>query len=112
MRNYFGYLRELVAHHGEMPVVISEYGVPSARGIGHFQPQGWNHGGLSEQQQALVDARLTRDIYASGAAGAGLFALIDDWFKKKWIVSDFGDPPERKRPCLNPPHPPENNCVA
>jgi hypothetical protein len=52
--NYFGYLRELVAHHGDMPVVISEYGVPSSRGIGHFQPQGWNHGGLSEQQQALV----------------------------------------------------------
>jgi len=100
--NYFGYLRELVAHHGDMPVVISEYGVPSARGIGHFQPQGWNHGGLSEQQQALVDARLTRDIYASGAAGAGLFALIDEWFKKNWIVSDFEYPPERKRLWLNP----------
>lgn len=100
--NYYGYLRELVTHHGEMPVVISEYGVPSSRGIGHFQPQGWNHGGLSEQQQALIDARLTRDIYASGAAGAGLFALIDEWFKKSWIVTDFEHPPERKRLWLNP----------
>ena len=70
--NYFGYRRDLVEHHGDMPVVISEYGVPSTRGIGHFQPQGWHHGGHSEQQQALVNARLTRDIYASGAAGAGL----------------------------------------
>jgi hypothetical protein len=100
--NYFGYLRELVAHHGDMPVVISEYGVPSSRGIGHFQPQGWHHGGHSEQQQALVNARLTRDIYASGAAGAGLFALIDEWFKKSWIVTDFEYPHVRKQLWLNP----------
>ena len=100
--NYFGYLRELVAHHGDMPVVISEYGVPSSRGIGHFQPQGWNHGGLSEQQQAIVNERLTRDIYASGAAGAGLFALIDEWFKKSWIVTDFEFPHDRKQLWLNP----------
>jgi tetratricopeptide (TPR) repeat protein len=99
--NYFGYLRELIAHHGDMPVVISEYGVPSSRGNAHFQPQGWNHGGLSEQEQALADARLTRDIYASGAAGAGLFALIDEWFKKNWIVIDFEYPLERKRLWLN-----------
>src|SRR5258705_7233090 len=100
--NYFGYLRELVAHHRDMPVVVSEYGVPSSRGIGHFQPQGWNHGGHSEQQQALIDARLTRDIYASGAAGAGLFAVIDEWFKKSWIVTDFEYPHVRKQLWLNP----------
>ena len=109
--NYFGYLRELVAHHGDMPVVISEYGVPSSRGIGHFQPQGWNHGGLSEQQQALIDSRLTRDIFAAGAAGAGLFALIDEWFKKSWIVIDFEHPAERKRLWLNPLDAEENYGV-
>ncbi len=99
--NYFGYLRELVEHHGDMPVVISEYGVPSSRGVAHVQPQGWNHGGLSEQQQAVINARLTRDIYASGAAGAGLFALIDEWFKKNWVVVEFEIPAERKRLWLN-----------
>lgn len=110
--NYFGYLRELVAHHGEMPVVISEFGVPSSRGIGHFQPQGWNHGGLTEEQQASIDARLTRDIYASGAAGAGLFALIDEWFKKNWITIDFEIPADRKRLWLNPLDAEENYGVV
>jgi Tfp pilus assembly protein PilF len=110
--NYFGYLRELVAHHGDMPVVISEYGVPSARGNAHVQPQGWNHGGLSEDQQAAADARLTRDIYASGAAGAGLFALIDEWFKKNWEVIDFEYPPDRKRLWLNPLDAEENYGVV
>ncbi|MDB4908439.1 MAG: hypothetical protein JWO05_3223 [Gemmatimonadetes bacterium] len=99
--NYFGYLRELVEHHGDMPVVISEYGVPSSRGNAHFQPQGWNHGGHDEQEQASIDARLTRDIYAAGAAGAGLFAMIDEWFKKNWIVIDFEKPLERNRLWLN-----------
>jgi hypothetical protein len=109
--NYFGYLRDLVGHHGDMPVVISEYGVPSSRGIGHFQPQGWTHGGLTEEQQATADARLTRDIYASGAAGAGLFSLIDEWFKKNWIVIDFEVPAERKRLWLNPLDAEENYGV-
>lgn len=99
--NYFGYLRELVKHHGAMPVVISEYGVPSSRGVAHLQPQGWNHGGLSEQQQAAANARLTRDIHAAGAAGAGLFAIIDEWFKKNWLVSEFEVPAERKRLWFN-----------
>ena len=99
--NYFGYLRELITHYGDMPVVISEFGVPSSRGRAHIQPQGWNHGGLSEVDQARIDARLTRDIHAAGAAGAALFALIDEWFKKNWIVADFEVPGDRKRMWLN-----------
>ena len=65
--NYFGYLRELVAHHADMPVVISEYGVPSSRGIGHFQPQGWNHGGHSETEQAVIDATRSSSATADRA---------------------------------------------
>jgi len=98
---YFGYLRDLVAHHKDMPVLISEYGVPSSRGMAHWQPQGWHHGGHDERGQAEVDARLTRDIHAAGAAGAVLFAAIDEWFKKNWLVIDFEQPLERNRLWLN-----------
>lgn len=100
--HYFGYLRELVEYHGTMPVVISEYGVPSSRGNAHRQPQGFDHGGHDEAAQARINARLTREIHAAGAAGAGLFAVIDEWFKKNWLVIDFELPAERNRLWLNP----------
>lgn len=99
--HYFGYLRELVEYHGQLPVVISEYGVPSSRGNAHLQPQGWHHGGHGERAHAEINARLTRDIAASGAAGLGFFALIDEWFKKNWLVIDFEQPLERNRLWLN-----------
>ncbi|HET8649481.1 MAG TPA: hypothetical protein VFL95_05540 [Gemmatimonadales bacterium] len=95
--NYFGYLRDLIAHHHGMPVVIAEYGVPSSRGIAHLQPQGWNHGGHDEREMARIDARLTREIREAGAAGGVIFSWLDEWFKKNWIVIDFEIPPENTR---------------
>lgn len=89
---YFGYLRDLVTHHAGMPVVIAEYGVPSSRGEAHWQPQGWTHGGLDEEAMARIDARLTRDIHESGAAGGILFAWMDEWFKRNWVVVDLQIP--------------------
>jgi hypothetical protein len=98
---YFGYLRALIAHHGDMPVVISEVGVPSSRGNAHRQPQGWDHGGHDEVAKGAIDARLVRDIHAADAAGVGLFALLDEWFKKNWLVIDFEQPGERNRLWFN-----------
>ncbi|HSB53561.1 MAG TPA: hypothetical protein VLD58_04365, partial [Gemmatimonadales bacterium] len=82
--SYFGYLSDLKRHHAGMPLLIAEYGVPSSRGLAHLQPQGWNHGGHDEREMASIDARLTREIRESGAAGGVLFAWLDEWFKKNW----------------------------
>jgi hypothetical protein len=95
--NYFGYLRDLIGHHPTIPVVIAEYGVPSSRGVAHLQPQGWHHGGHDENDMARIDARLTREIRESGAAGGILFAWIDEWFKKNWVVVDLEIPRESTR---------------
>lgn len=95
--NYFGYLKALVRHHGSIPVVIAEYGVPSSRGNAHLQPQGWHHGGHDERAMARIDARLTREIKESGAAGGVLFAWIDEWFKRNWVVTDLEIPTENNR---------------
>ena len=95
--SYFGYLRELVTYHSRMPIVISEYGVPSSRGTAHLHPQGWSHGGQDERAMAAIDARLTREIRESGAAGSILFAWLDEWFKKNWAVIEYEIPRDNTR---------------
>jgi hypothetical protein len=94
---YFGYLRELIQYHARMPTVISEYGVPSSRGTAHLHPEGWNHGGHDERAMAAIDARLTREIREAGAGGAILFAWLDEWFKKNWVVIDYEIPLDNTR---------------
>ncbi|HKV73247.1 MAG TPA: tetratricopeptide repeat protein [Gemmatimonadales bacterium] len=95
--NYMGYLRELKRHHAGIPLIIAEYGVPSSRGDAHLQPQGWDHGGHDEIAQAAINARLTREIREAGLAGAIIFAWLDEWFKKNWIVIDYEIPLENTR---------------
>lgn len=98
---YFGYLRDLKSQHQGMPLLIAEYGVPASTGIAHLHPYGWHHGGLTEEQMARLDARMTREIAEAGMAGGVIFAWIDEWFKKSWLFSDFLLPLERNRLWLN-----------
>lgn len=94
---YWGYLERLKRHHGDMAVLVAEYGVPASLGIAHLQPQGWHHGGHTEAEMAEIDARLTREIAAAGMAGGVLFAWIDEWFKQNWLVQRFELPADRNR---------------
>jgi peptidoglycan/xylan/chitin deacetylase (PgdA/CDA1 family) len=93
--NYAGYLRDLKSHLRGVPLLIGETGVPTSRGIAHFQPQGLNHGGASERAQGVQDARLVEDCYREGAAGVLIFELFDEWFKDNWLVKDFEVPADR-----------------
>jgi hypothetical protein len=99
--NYFGYLQDLKAHHPGMPVLIAEYGVPASRAVAHLQRQGWHHGGHTEAGMAAIDARLTREVAEAGMAGGALFAWMDEWFKRNWLVTDFELPRDRNRFWLN-----------
>ncbi|MDP2958439.1 MAG: tetratricopeptide repeat protein [Longimicrobiales bacterium] len=94
---YFGYLRELKARHPGMPLVISEYGVPASFGSAHLQPQGLHHGGLDEAAMAEGDRRLTRELAEAGMAGGAVFAWMDEWFKRNWLVVEFELPADRNR---------------
>lgn len=95
--SYFGYLRDLKRHHGDMAVLVAEYGVPASLGNAHLQPQGWHHGGHGEQEMAAIDRRLTLELAEAGMAGGVLFAWLDEWFKRNWLVTDFELPPDRNR---------------
>lgn len=99
--HYMGYLKELLAHHHDIPVVIAEYGVPTSLGPAHLQPQGWHHGGHTEDEMAEINRRLTLELAEAGAAGGALFAWMDEWFKRNWLVIEFELPPERNRLWLN-----------
>jgi len=106
--NYVGYLTDLKRHHGTVPLMISEVGVPTSRGIAHVQPQGMNHGGHNEREQGEIDARLMQNIHDTGCAGGILFAWLDEWFKRNWLVMEFEKPAERNVLWLNALDPEQN----
>lgn len=93
--NYAGYLADLKAHTRGLPLLIGEFGVPTSRGVAHQQPQGIDHGGMSEEEQGRKDVRMLEDIQGTGCAGGLLFALYDEWFKVNWLVARNEQPRER-----------------
>jgi hypothetical protein len=81
---YAGYLAELRKHHGDTPVMVTEFGVPSSIGSGHEGPLGRDQGAHSEQEAMRIDADLLRAIHRERLAGAFLFSWMDEWFKFTW----------------------------
>lgn len=108
LNNYLGYLKDLKAHYKDMPLVIGEYGTSSSWGNAHFSPNGIHHGGLNERDQQAGNARLTRDLYEANTAGGMVFAWIDEWWKRTWIVDERTLPRERYRLWHNMTSPEEN----
>lgn len=81
---YQGYLKEINAHH-TIPVVVSEFGLPSSRGIARINhARGMDQGNLSEAEQAERLKVLYKDIRDAGCAGAIVFEWQDEWFKRTW----------------------------
>ncbi len=81
---YRAYLTMLNNHH-TMPVVISEFGVSTGRGMAQVDKDtDRNQGNTSEQAQgqALVDC--WDDIKTSGCNGGCVFTWQDEWFKRTW----------------------------
>jgi Flp pilus assembly protein TadD len=87
-----GYLRDLKRNHRGLPLLITEYGIPTSLGIGHFNPGGLNEGGLTERQQGEMLVRFTRNIYDVGAAGGLVFEWLNEWYRHSWIVRNFETP--------------------
>ncbi len=105
---FAGYLEDLQRRHAGRPLLISETGVPTSRGVAHRQPQGFDHGGHNEQEQAAIDARLVRAAQEKGCAGVIVFAWIDEWFKHNWLFWDRAIPQEHQPRWLNALDPEQN----
>lgn len=84
LNTYKVYLSILANHH-TMPVVISEFGVSTGRGMAQRDINtGRNQGNMSEneQGQALIDCY--NDIKSAGCAGSCVFSWQDEWFNRTW----------------------------
>ena len=84
LNTYLTYLKRLTAHH-TIPVVISEYGVSTGRGMAQKdQNTGRNQGKMSEREQGQAIIDCYEDIMAAGCAGSCVFTWQDEWFKRTW----------------------------
>jgi len=85
VNTYKAYLIMLNRHHTRYPVVISEFGVPSSRGITQIDKNtGRDQGFNSEKEQGEILARCYADIKDAGSAGSCVFTWQDEWFKRTW----------------------------
>lgn len=96
LNSFWGYLEDLKKHYRRTPLLIGEYGISTSLGVAHFNPNGWNHGGLNEVQQGQAILRLTRNIKDAGLAGGMVFEWIDEWWKHNWVAADWERPFFRK----------------
>ncbi len=81
---YRAYLSALARYHS-VPVVISEYGVTTGRGMAREDPNTHrNQGHMTEEEQGQAIVECYEDIMDAGCAGSCLFSWQDEWFKRTW----------------------------
>lgn len=84
LNTYRAYLEMLTRHH-TMPVVISEFGVSTGRGMAQIDANtNRNQGHMSEQEQGQALRSCYEDIMAAGCVGSCIFTWQDEWFKRTW----------------------------
>lgn len=92
--NYAGYLNDLQDFH-DLPILISEFGIPASRGLTHRGANNKNQGGHSEAEQAELLVDLFEDIIHEGYMGGLVFTWQDEWFKRTWNTMDYDNPNRR-----------------
>jgi protein associated with RNAse G/E len=92
---YGGYLKEFIEGHTKYPALVAEFGLATGMGNAHTNPDGYNHGGMTEEQQGEGVVRMMKAIKNEGYAGGVVFQWMDEWAKKTWITEPFMIPYDR-----------------
>ena len=84
INTYYAYLKKLNEHHN-IPVVISEFGVSTGRGMAQKDINtNFNQGNMTEEEQGKALKSMYQDIIDAGSAGGIVFTWQDEWFKRTW----------------------------
>ncbi|WP_438444927.1 hypothetical protein [Gorillibacterium sp. sgz5001074] len=105
---YGGYLQELMAAHTGYPALVAEFGLATGMGNAHTSPDGYNHGGLTEEEQGRGIVRMMKAIRQEGYAGGVVFEWMDEWAKKTWVTEPFMIPYDRHAVWHNMADPEQN----
>lgn len=106
--SYAGYLQELRKEYAGRTLLIAEIGLPSSQGSAHFAASGLTHGGLDEREQGNGVLRSLRTITNAGINGAFVFEVIDEWWKRAWVVERLELPADRRPLWYNAMSPEQN----
>lgn len=82
--NYAGYLNDLITKH-EIPVFISDFGIPSSRGISSISTSNKNKGKNSEKEQGEILVSMFEDIIYQKAIGASIYSWQDNFGNNLWL---------------------------
>lgn len=92
---YGGYLNAFMKTQVNYPAIVAEYGISTSMSTAHISPDGLNHGGLTETEQARDIIRMSKAIKKEGYAGAVIFEWMDEWAKKTWTTEPYMIPYSR-----------------
>ena len=106
--SYLGYLEKLRSEYAGRTLIIAEIGLPSSQGSAHFAASGMTHGNLDEREQGEGNLRALRTISRAGLNGAFLFEVLDEWWKRAWVVERLELPANRRHLWYNAMSPEQN----
>ncbi|NGX54561.1 MAG: Beta-barrel assembly-enhancing protease [Chlamydiae bacterium] len=89
---FYGYIRELKKHHENFPLLMGEYGVSTSWLSVYDAPGSINQGGYTEQEQADLLTRWSKNIQESKYAGGILFEFLDEWVHVSVNLTTFQNP--------------------